>query len=328
MIASTLSPHGPTRTYAQTMTAARVQRFGPPSVITLERIDVPEPQEEQVLVRVHAAGVGNWDALVRTGTSGLPQLLPLTLGAEVSGVVAKVGTNVADFHQGDEVFGVTNASFVGGYAEYAVVSATMIARKPRKLSHIEAASVPVVAVTAWQMLFDHARVSEGQTIFVHGAAGNVGAYAVQLARWSRVRVITSIRGDDSDYVRALGAHEVIRTPSSRLAEFVQCADAVIDTVGGPTQDQLFALAKPGGIVVSVVSPPHARRAEEYRVRSDYFIVDVNSAQLARLAEMLDAKALVTSVGTVLPLAEARTAHEMLAGERSHQRGKIVLRVGP
>jgi len=262
------------------------------------------------------------------GTSGLPQSLPLTLGAEVSGVVAKVGTNVTDFHQGDEVFGVTNASFVGGYAEYAAASAKMIARKPSKLSDIEAASVPVVAVTAWQMLFDHARAAEGQTIFVHGAAGNVGAYAVQLARWSRVHVIASVRGDDADYVRALGAHQVIRTPSLRLAEFAQCADAVIDTVGGPTQDQLFALAKPGGIVVSVVSPSNDRRAEEYRVRSDYFIVDVSSAQLTRLGEMVDTEELVTSVGTVLPLAEARAAHEMLAGERPHERGKIVLCVNP
>jgi NADPH:quinone reductase-like Zn-dependent oxidoreductase len=164
--AATLSPPEPTPSHAQTMTAARVQRFGSPNVITLEQIDVPQPQKEEVLVRVHAAGVGHWDALVRMGTSGLPRSLPLTLGAEVSGVVAKVGTNVTDFHQGDEVFGVTNASFVGGYAEYAAASAKMIARKPSKLSDIEAASVPVVAVTAWQMLFDHARAAEGQTIFV------------------------------------------------------------------------------------------------------------------------------------------------------------------
>jgi NADPH:quinone reductase-like Zn-dependent oxidoreductase len=309
------------------MTAARIHRFGAPNVITVERIDMPEPKEEEVLIRVHAAGVGNWDALVRTGTSGLPQSLPLTLGAEVSGVVERVGTNVTDFQRGDEVFGVTNASFVGGYAHYAVASAKMIAKKPRRLSHREAASVPVVAVTAWQMLFDHAGVTQGQTVFVHGAAGNVGGYAVQLARWSKVRVIAGVRDDDDDHVRALGADGVIRTSSPRLAEFAQCADAVIDTVGGPTQDQLLSLAKPGGIFVSVVSPPNARLAQLYRLRSDYFIVDVNSVQLARLADMLEARELVTSVGTVLSLAEARAAHEMLAGERPRSRGKIVLRTG-
>ena len=125
----------------------------------------------------------------------------------------------------------------------------------------------------------------------------------------------------------LGADEVIRTPSSRLAEFARCADAVIDTVGGPTQDQLFSLAKPGGIVVSVASPPNPQLAQQYRVRSDYFIVDVDSAQLARVADMLDTKELVASVGTVLPLAETRAAHEMLAGERPHEGRKIVLRIG-
>jgi NADPH:quinone reductase-like Zn-dependent oxidoreductase len=308
------------------MTAARIHRFGPPNVITLERIDVPEPQDQEVLVCVHAAGVGHWDALIRMGTSGLPLSLPLTLGAEVSGVVVRVGANVTAFHQGDEVFGVTHTSFIEGYADYAVVSAKMIAKKPSNLSHIEPASVPVVAVTAWQMLFDHARLSDGQTVFVHGGAGNVGAFAVQLARRSKARVIASVHGDDADYVRALGADEVVRTPSSRLAEFGQCADAVIDTVGGPTQDQLFSLANPGGIVVSVVSPPNPQLAQQYGLRSDYFIVDVSAAQLARLADMLDAKDLVTCVGTVLPLAEARAAHEMLAGERPHKRGKIVLRI--
>jgi NADPH:quinone reductase-like Zn-dependent oxidoreductase len=311
--------------FLRKMMAARVHRFGPPDVISVEQLDVQEPQDQEVLLRVHAAGVGPWDALVRTGRSGLPQILPLTLGAEVSGVVERVGVNATDFHQGEEVFGVTNKSFVNGYADYAVASARMIARKPTGLSHIEAASVPVVAVTAWQMLFDHGRVSEGQTVFIHGGAGNVGAYLVQLARWRGARVIASVHGDDADFVQTLGADDVIRTPSPRLAEFARLADAVMDTVGGPMQDQLFPLAKPGGIVVSVVSPPNARQAELYRLKSDYFIVDVNSALLARLGDMLDTHNLVTSAGTVLPLAEARTAHEMLAGSRPHRRGKIVLR---
>lgn len=136
-------------------------------------------------MRVHAAGVGPWDALVRTGKSGVPQTLPLTLGSEVSGIVEKIGARAAGFAVGDEVFGATNPRFIDGYAEYAVVAARMIARKPNHLSHIEVVSVPVVGVTAWQMLFDHAKVHEGQTVVVHGASGNVGAYAVQLAHASR-----------------------------------------------------------------------------------------------------------------------------------------------
>src|SRR5262249_36929376 len=150
--------------------------------------------------------VGPWDALVRRGTSGLPLTLPVTLGSEVSGVIEKVGSETSGFSVGDEVFGATNLSFVGGYGSFAACSAKMITNKPRTLSDVEAASVPVIAVTAWQMLFDHAHAKEGQTVVVQGAAGNVGAYAVQLAHRSRLRVIASVRGGgDADYVRALGA---------------------------------------------------------------------------------------------------------------------------
>jgi NADPH:quinone reductase-like Zn-dependent oxidoreductase len=310
----------------QIMTAARINQLGPPQVIALDRIDVPEPQELQVLVRVCAAGVGPWDALVRTGKSGLPLTPPLTLGSEISGIVEKVGANTAGFAPGDEVFGATNPLFIMGYAEYAVVSARMIAKKSAALSHIEAASMPVVGVMAWQMLFDHASLREGQTVVIHGGAGNVGAYAVQLARAKKLHVIATVRNGDADYVRSLGAHEVVNIEADNLTNFARRADAVIDTVGGPTQDQLFAFVKPGGIMVSSVSRPNVQLAQKRHVRADYFIVDVNTAQLARLAEMHDKNELVVPVGSVLPLGEVRAAHEMLAGSRAHKRGKIVLQV--
>jgi NADPH:quinone reductase-like Zn-dependent oxidoreductase len=290
-------------------------------------IDVPDPGELEVLVRVCAAGVGPWDALVRTGKSGLPIAPPLTLGAEISGVVEKVGANTTGFAPGDEVFGSTNPMFVNGYAEYAVASARMIAKKAAALSHIEAAAMPVVGVMAWQMLFDHAAVREGQTVIVHGAAGNVGVYAVQLARARKLNVIATVRNGDANYVRSLGADEVINTDTDNLADFARCADAAIDTVGGASQAQLFALIKPGGILVSSVSQPSKLLAQQKRVRTDYFVVDVNATQLARLAQMRADGQLIVPVGSVLPLIEARAAHEMLAGTRAHNRGKIVLRVG-
>jgi|HubBroStandDraft_4_1064222.scaffolds.fasta_scaffold14598_2 NADPH:quinone reductase-like Zn-dependent oxidoreductase len=310
----------------QIMTAARINQLGPPQIIALERVDVPEPQELQVLVRVCAAGVGPWDALVRTGKSGLPLTPPLTLGCEISGIVEKVGANTTGFAPGDEVFGATNPLFIMGYAEYAVVSARMIAKKSAALSHIEAAAMPVVGVMAWQMLFDHAALRGGQTVVIHGGAGNVGAYAVQLARAKKLHVIATVRNGDADYVRGLGAHEVINTETVNLTNFARRADAVIDTVGGPAQDQLFGFVKPGGIMVSSVSRPNMQLAQKRRVRADYFIVDVNTAQLARLAAMHDNNELVVPVGSVLPLGEARAAHEMLAGSRAHKRGKIVLQV--
>jgi len=320
-------PHQNTVALPHTMTAARIGQLGPPEIISVSDAEVPEPGELEVLVRVCAAGVGPWDALVRTGKSGLPITPPLTLGAEISGVVEKVGANTTGFAPGDEVFGATNPMFVNGYAEYAVAAARMLAKKPAALPHIEAAAMPVAGVMAWQMLFDHAAAREGQTVVIHGAAGNVGACAVQLARARKLNVIAAVRNGDANYVRSLGADEVINTNTDSLADFARRADAVIDTVGGATQTQLFALLKPGGIIVSSVSWPSKLLAQQKRVRADYFIVDVNATQLARLAQMRVDKQLIVPVGSVLPLAEARAAHEMLAGTRAHNRGKIVLRVG-
>jgi NADPH:quinone reductase-like Zn-dependent oxidoreductase len=321
--AALLDRYAPTAT----MTAVRIAQFGPPEIMSVGTVDVPEPGELEILVRVCAAGVGPWDALIRTGKSGLPIALPLTPGAEISGVVEKVGANVAGFAPGDEVFGATNPLFIGGYAAYAVASARMMTKKSPALSHVEAAAMPVVGVTAWQMLFDHAALRESQTVIVHGAAGNVGVCAVQLARWRKLNVIATVRNGDAGYVRSLGADEIVNTDTGHLADFARRADAVIDTVGGAAHSQLLALLKPGGILVSSVSRPSKLLAQQKPVRADYFIVDVNSAQLARLAQMCADRQFTVPVGSVLPLAEARAAHEMLAGTRAHNRGKIVLRVG-
>ena len=163
------------------MKAARVLQYGPPEVIQITDVPCPEPGNGRLRIRVKAAGVGPWDALVREGRSGVSQTLPLTLGSDIAGVVDAIGRNVSGFHLGDEVYGVTNEQFTGGYSEYAAASAGMIASKPHALSFIEAASAPVVAVTAWQMLFDYAHATAGQRVLVLGGAGNVGAYAVQLA---------------------------------------------------------------------------------------------------------------------------------------------------
>jgi NADPH:quinone reductase-like Zn-dependent oxidoreductase len=163
------------------MKAARVLRYGPPSVIRIDDVRPPEPGPGQLLVRLKAAGVGNWDVLIREGKVVL-QPLPLIMGAELSGVVEALGAGVAGFKLGDEVYGATNEQFSGAYAENAVPLAGMVAQKPKALSFIEAASASIAAATAWQMLFDYAQVTAGKTVLIHGAAGNVGAYAVQLAR--------------------------------------------------------------------------------------------------------------------------------------------------
>src|SRR3569833_3577975 len=159
--------------------AWRVHEFGPPAAMALESIPRPDPGAGEVLVDVHAAGVGPWDGWIRAGKSALPQPLPLTLGSDLSGEIVAVGSGVSGLPVGDQDKSDTNPQFVGAYAEYAVASGGMLSTKPASLTHVEAASVPGVAVTAWQALFDHAQLMAGQTVVKPGAAGNVGAYAVQ-----------------------------------------------------------------------------------------------------------------------------------------------------
>ncbi|GEP07178.1 quinone oxidoreductase [Methylobacterium oxalidis] len=311
-----------------TMMAWRVHAFGPPTVMTFESVPRPDPGEGEVLVRVHAAGVGPWDGWVRAGRSVLPQPLPLTPGSDLSGTVEAVGPGVTGFAAGDEVFGVTNPRFVGAYAEYAVASAAMLAGKPRSLTHVQAASVPVIAVTAWQGLFEQAQLQSGQTVLIHGAAGNVGAYAVQLARRAGLHTIVTAGGDDLAYVRSLGAEQVVDYRAQRFEDEVRDVDAVLDLVGGETQNRSFKVLRRGGRLVSAVSQPDQARAEQHGVRAEFFLVRVTTEHLSLLAGLLDDGELRTRVGAALPLARAREAHLMLEGEQAAPKGKIVLQVLP
>ena len=306
------------------MKAARIQQFGPPGVIKIDDLPRPEPGPGELLIRVSAAGVGHWDALIREGkVQGEP--LPLILGSELSGIVEAIGAGASGFKTGDEVYGATNERFTGGYAEYALPSAKRMAQKPKNLNFIEAASVPVVAVTAWQMLFDYAQVTAGQTVLIHGAAGGLGAFAVQLARQVGLHVIATAASADLAYVLSLGAERVMDYKKERFEGCVGGVDVVLDTVGGDTQQRSLRVLKPGGILVSVVSPVSEAEQKRYGVRAAYFYVDVTAERLNKITELFDSGKLVTDVGTVLPLGEASTAHEMLDGA-PHKRGKIVLSV--
>jgi NADPH:quinone reductase-like Zn-dependent oxidoreductase len=305
------------------MQAARIHRFGGPEVIVIEDVPRPLPGAGELLVRVAAAGVGPWDALIREGKSKVSPPPPLTLGSDLSGVVEAVGPGVNQFKKGDEVYGVTNPQFCGANAEYAIASATMIAPKPQRLSHLEAASIPVVAVTAWQMLFEYARPEAGQKVMILGAAGNVGAYAVQLAANAGLHVVAIVGSKDIDYVRTLGAETVVDYRVGKFEDAARSVDVVIDTVGGETRERSIGVLRPGGILVSVVSTsPMPERSD---LRSVFFYVEVTTARLSGISKLLESGKLIPQVGTVLPLREVRTAHRMLAGA-PHRRGKIMLQV--
>src|SRR5262245_1564440 len=309
------------------MMAWRVHEFGPTEAMKFERVHRPVPGPGEVLIKVRAAGVGPWDDWIRAGKSVLPQPLPLTLGSDLSGDIQEVGMGVSNLRIADAVYGVTNPRVVGAYAEYAVASAAMIARKPISVSHVEAASVPVIAVTAWQALFDQAQLKAGQTVVIHGAAGNVGAYAVQLARRAGVRTIATAATDDIPFVRNLGANTEIDFQTQCFEEEVRDADAVSDLVGGETQKRSFQVLRRGGKLISAVSRPDQHLAQSHGVEAAFFLVNVTSQRLAEIAGLVDGGKLRTRVGAVLRLADAREAHFMLERLRPQPKGKIVLAVG-
>jgi NADPH:quinone reductase-like Zn-dependent oxidoreductase len=305
------------------MKAARIRKFGGPEVVVIDDLSRPNPGAGELLVRVKAAGVAPWDAIIREGESKVSPPPPLTLGSDLSGTVEELGPGVLDFIIGSDVYGVTNAQFCGANAEFAVASAGMVAKKPQSLSHLEAASVPVVAVTAWQMLFEYAHAVAGQSVLILGAGGNVGAYAVQLAAMTGLDIVAVAGSKDLELVRSLGAKTVLDYRAVSFEKAIPQVDVVIDTVGGETLERTFEKLKSGGVLVSVVSgKPLPQRTG---VRSVFFYAEVTTARLIVLTKLFEEGRLSARVGSVLPLKDARMAHYMLAGA-PHKPGKIVLEI--
>jgi NADPH:quinone reductase-like Zn-dependent oxidoreductase len=305
------------------MKAARIHRFGAPDVVLVEEVARPAPAAGEVLIRVAASGVGPWDALIREGKSKVSPAPPLTLGSDFSGVVEGAGPSVSEFKKDDEIYGVTNPEFCGANAQYAVAHAGMVALRPSRLSHVEAASAPVIAVTAWQMLFEYGNAKPNQTVMILGAGGNVGAYAVQLAANAGLQVIAVVGAKDIEYVNALGSQTIVNSQSSNFQNDTRPVDLVLDTVGGETRERSYNVLKSGGVLVSVVSADPM--PERDGVRSVFFYAEVSTERLNRISRLFDSGRLTSHVGSRLPLNDVRTAHEMLAGA-PHKRGKIVLEV--
>jgi NADPH:quinone reductase-like Zn-dependent oxidoreductase len=304
------------------MQAVQIEEYGGPDVLNLRRLPIPTPIQGEVVVKVMAAGVGPWDGWIRAGKSVLPQPLPLTPGSDIAGVVVEVGPGVKELAVGDEIFGVTNRRFTDGYAQYARAKVDMLAAKPSSMTFEEAASMPVIAVTAWQMLHEFASIKAGQRVLILGGAGNVGAYAVQLAHLAGAEVVATASDAHADHVRALGADEIIERSMRRVDPYTTSFDAVIDTVGGGALEQSYALVLPHGVVVSAVQKPDSTRLPQH-VRSDFLLVNVGTRTLEALVRLAADGELRARLGDILPLADARRAHQMLDGSQ-HQPGKILL----
>ncbi|MGD1001308.1 MAG: NADP-dependent oxidoreductase [Candidatus Brocadiia bacterium] len=309
-----------------TMKAVRVYAYGGPEVLKYEDAPRPKPGPGELLIRVHAAGVNPVDWKVREGylKDVFKYSMPYTPGWDVSGVVEAAGAGAVRFKKGDEVFSFPDHPRYGAYAEYMAVKETELAPKPKTLDHAHAAAVPAASLTAWQALFGAGGLRAGQKVLIHGAAGGVGGFAVQLAKWKGAHVIGTASARNQDFLRQLGADEAIDYAAAKFEEIVRDVDVVFDTIGGETQARSWQTLKKGGMLVSTVSPPPAEEAARRGVRQGMIMVQPNAAQLAEIAGLIDSGKVKVFVETVLPLSEARRAQEM--SQTGHTRGKIVLRV--
>jgi NADPH:quinone reductase-like Zn-dependent oxidoreductase len=296
------------------MNGVRQHPPGGPASLVYEELETPSPGPGEALVRVHAA------AITRDELDWSADRLPATPSYEFSGVVADIAGGVDDVEVGDEVFALNDFDGEGAAADFTVVRSEFLAPKPRTLSHVESAAIPLAGLSAWQGLHDHGNLTGGQRVLIHGAAGGVGHLAVQLARARGAYVIGTASTAGVAEVSELGADEVVDSSSVRFEDAVGEVDLVFDTAGGERLDRSPAVLRPGGRLVSVAAEPPSRDG----IVSVYFVVEPNRGQLAELAALADRGELRPAIAEVFDLADARVAFERLAGRL---RGKIVLRIG-
>jgi len=297
------------------MQAVVIHEPGDPEVLRYEETDRPEPGDDEVLIRVHAASVNPADWKDRRGFRDGP--LPRVLGHDVSGTVES--SRADGFAEGDEVFGMSAS---GAYAEYSTASAVVIAKKPDGVSDEQAAAIPVAGVTAWQALFDRGALRSGQTALVAGAAGGVGHFAVQFAKVAGARAIGIGSTRNRDFVLGLGADEYVDYTQQDVGETVSGADVALDTVGGEVTASLLPAAREGGMLVTIAGAPPEKAARERDVRAELLVVSPNSEQLARIAELVAGGDVHVEIAEAMPLADVKRAHEL--SESGHVRGKLVL----
>lgn len=295
-----------------------------PNLISAE-LPKPEAGSAEIVVQVHAAGVTPTELLwyPTTHTKSGTARTGAVPGHEFSGVITAIGEDVEDFKVGDEVYGMNDWFADGATAEFCVTLPRNIARKPATLGHEAAASVPISALTAWQGLFDRAKLTPGERVLVHGGAGAVGLYAVQLAHNRGAHVITAVSTKDVDFVKQLGADESIDYKASRFEKEVGDVDVVFDTVGGDTLERSWGVLKPSGRIITIASDSEG--SADQRVKDAFFIVEPNQKQLVEIARQLDAGHLRAFVKATVALNEASTAYRGAVRDKGGY-GKVVITI--
>ncbi|WP_432118165.1 NADP-dependent oxidoreductase [Streptomyces sp. bgisy032] len=309
----------------KTMRAVSQDVLGGPEVLKTVEIERPAPRPNEVLVRVRAAGVNptDWKHRATGGFLGEP---PFVLGWDVSGVVEAVGIGVAAFAPGDEVFGMLPYPFGhGSHAEYVIAPVRALTRKPAGLDHVQAGALPLVSLTAWQALTEHADLRPGQRVLVHAAAGGVGHVAVQIAKERGAYVIGTASAGKHEFLRELGVDEAVDYRETDFAEAVKDVDVVLDTIGGDTSVRSLRVLRPGGVVVSILpvgSDDFTREAERLGVRAVRMLVDADRAGMEAIARLAESGTLRATIAGTFPLATAAEAHE--SGDTGRTTGKLVL----
>jgi NADPH:quinone reductase-like Zn-dependent oxidoreductase len=307
------------------MKAMRLADSDATAVLVEENVPQPQPGRGELLIQVHAAGVTSKELLWYPTThkkSGEKRTRTIP-GHEFSGIVAAVGEDNLGFDVGQEIYGMNDWFSDGATAEYCITQPSSIARKPTSLTHIEAASVPIAALTAWQGLFDRARLQAGELVLVHGGGGAVGIFAIQLARIHGARAVSTASARDLAFVSGLGADQVFDYRATRFEEKLSEVDVVFDTVGGETLQRSWGVLKPNGRMVTIAAESEA--ATNDRVKQAFFIVEPNPQQLTQIGKLLETRRLRTFVDAVLPLAQASVAYAGEVKER-RGRGKLVIAV--
>ncbi|MEV8561482.1 NADP-dependent oxidoreductase [Streptomyces sp. NPDC051917] len=310
-----------------TMRAISQDVLGGPEVLKEVRVERPKPGPNQVLVRVRAAGVNptDWKHRATGGFLGEP---PFVLGWDVSGEVAETGIGVAAFAPGDEVFGMLPYPYGhGSHAEYVIAPVRALTHKPAGIDHTQAGALPLVSLTAWQALTEHADIRPGQRVLIHAAAGGVGHVAVQIAKARGAYVIGTASAGKHDFLREIGVDEPVDYRTTDVTEAVRDVNVVLDTLGGDTSVESLKVLRPGGVVVSIL-PVGSREfhdeAERRGVRAVRMLVDADRAGMEKIAELVESGKLKATIAGTFPLADAAKAHEV--GDTGRTTGKLVLLV--
>jgi NADPH:quinone reductase-like Zn-dependent oxidoreductase len=304
------------------MKAVRFHDFDGPEKLIIDHLNIPDPNPDEVLVKIHTTAVNPMDWKLRSGMakSYMTIQLPYIPGIEASGTVESIGKNVKEFRTGQEVFGNIRNS----YAEYAVVNSQSLFPKPSHYSLEEAATLPVGTQTAWASLFDVAGLKKGQTVLIQGAAGSVGIFAVQFAKIAGATVIATVSGGNVQFIKTLGADEVIDHTSQNFENLVKNVDVVFDSIGGDVQERSLNVIKKGGILVSIAGIYHEDKAKNLGIRIQSRTPGLSDTGANQIRELINSGRIKTAIRETFPLEQASKAHEL--GEKMHGRGKIILRV--